>query len=57
MGPATAKHQAPTHRLKFYVRAFIESEQRRAIKGETWQTVFIQACILLRVNKIAQIGF
>ena len=26
VGPATDKHQAPTHRLKFYVRAVIESE-------------------------------
>ena len=26
MGPATDKHQAPTHRLKLYVRAVIESE-------------------------------
>ena len=26
VGPATAKHQAPTHRLKLYVRAAIESE-------------------------------
>ena len=25
-GPATDKHQAPTHRLKLYVRAVIESE-------------------------------
>ena len=24
MGPATDKHQAPTHRLKLYVRAVIE---------------------------------
>ena len=24
--PATAKHQAPTHQLKLYVRAVIESE-------------------------------
>ena len=26
MDPATDKHQAPTHRLKLYVRAVIESE-------------------------------
>ena len=26
VGPATAKHQAPTHRLKLYVRAVFESE-------------------------------
>ena len=26
VGPATDKHQAQTRRLKFYVRAFIESE-------------------------------
>ena len=26
MGPATDKHQAPTHQLKLYVRAVIESE-------------------------------
>ena len=26
VGPATDKHQAPTHRLKLYVRAVIESE-------------------------------
>ena len=26
MGPATDKHQAPTHRFKLYVRAVIESE-------------------------------
>ena len=26
MGPITDKHQAPTHRLKLYVRAVIESE-------------------------------
>ena len=26
MGPATDKHQAPIHRLKFYVRAVIESK-------------------------------
>ena len=26
LGPATAKHQAPTHRLKLYVRAVFESE-------------------------------
>ena len=26
MGPATDKHQAPTHRLKFYIRAVIECE-------------------------------
>ena len=26
VGPATDKHQAPTHRLKLYVRAIIESE-------------------------------
>ena len=26
MGPATDKHHAPTHRLKLYVRAVIESE-------------------------------
>ena len=26
VGPATAKHQAPTHRLKLYVRAVIQSE-------------------------------
>ena len=26
VGPATDKHQAQTHRLKFYVRAVIESE-------------------------------
>ena len=26
MGPATDKHQAPTHRLKLFVRAVIESE-------------------------------
>ena len=26
VGPATAKHQAPTNRLKLYVRAIIESE-------------------------------
>ena len=25
MGPATDKHQAPTHRLKLYIRAVIES--------------------------------
>ena len=25
VGPATAKHQAPSHRLKLYVRAVIES--------------------------------
>ena len=26
VGPDTDKHQAPTHRLKLYVRAVIESE-------------------------------
>ena len=26
MGPATDKHQAPTHRLKLYVRAVIEAQ-------------------------------
>ena len=26
VGPTTHKHQAPTHRLKLYVRAVIESE-------------------------------
>ena len=26
VGPATAKHQAPMHRLKLYVRAVIEPE-------------------------------
>ena len=26
VGPATDKHQAPTHQLKLYVRAVIESE-------------------------------
>ena len=26
VGPANDKHQAPTHRLKLYVRAVIESE-------------------------------
>ena len=26
VGPATDKHQAPTHGLKLYVRAIIESE-------------------------------
>ena len=26
VGPATDKHQAPTHRSKLYVRAVIESE-------------------------------
>ena len=26
VGPATDKHQAPTHRLKLYVKAVIESE-------------------------------
>ena len=26
VGPATDKHQSPTHRLKLYVRAVIESE-------------------------------
>ena len=26
VGPATDKHQAPTHRLKLYVRAIMESE-------------------------------
>ena len=26
VGPATDKHQAPTHRLKLYVRVVIESE-------------------------------
>ena len=26
MGPATDKHKAPTHQLKLYVRAVIESE-------------------------------
>ena len=26
VGPATDKHQAPTHRLKLYVRAVLESE-------------------------------
>ena len=26
VGPATYKHPAPTHRLKLYVRAVIESE-------------------------------
>ena len=26
MGPATDKHQAPTHRLKLYSKAIIESE-------------------------------
>ena len=31
MGPATDKHQAPTHRLKLYVRAVIESEARPTV--------------------------
>ena len=38
VSPATDKHQAPTHRLKFYVRPAIESEAwptRSAIKEET----------------------
>ena len=26
VGPATAKHQAPTHQLKLYVKTVIESE-------------------------------
>ena len=26
VGPATDKHQAPTHKLKLYIRAVIESE-------------------------------
>ena len=26
MGPATDKHQAPTHQLKIYVSAVLESE-------------------------------
>ena len=30
VGPATDKHQSPTHRIKLYVRAVIESE--------TWPT-------------------
>ena len=30
MGSATDKHQAPTHRLKLYVRAVIESEPNLA---------------------------
>ena len=33
VGPATDKHQAPTHRLKLYVRAGLT--HRRAIKEET----------------------
>ena len=32
VGPATAKHQAPTHRLKLYVGDVIKS--RRAIEEE-----------------------
>ena len=35
LGPATDKHQAPTHRLKLYVRAVIESEAWPTIKEET----------------------
>ena len=35
VGPATDKHQAPTHRLKLYVRAVIESEARPGIFGQT----------------------
>ena len=38
MGPATDKHQAPTHRLKLYARAVVESEaltHGRAIEEET----------------------
>ena len=31
MGPATDKLQAPTHRLKLYVRAVIESEARPTV--------------------------
>ena len=31
MGPATDKHQAPTHRLKLHVRAVIESEARPTV--------------------------
>ena len=31
VGPATDKHQAPTHRSKLYIRAVIQSE--------TWPTV------------------
>ena len=30
-GLATDKHQAPTHRLKLYVRAVIESEARPTV--------------------------
>ena len=33
MGPATDKHQAPTHRLKLYVRAVIESEAAQMFAG------------------------
>ena len=33
MGPATDKHQAPTHRLKLYVRAVIESEAIWVVKS------------------------
>ena len=52
MGPATAKHQAPTQLLKFYVRAVIGPEARpcRAIKEETIainrDLVYNQACRL-----------
>ena len=31
VGPATDKDQAPTHRLKIYVRAFIESKAWPAV--------------------------
>ena len=33
MGPATDKHQAPTHRLKLYVRAVIEQGRRHVFKS------------------------
>ena len=41
VGPATDKHQTPTHRLKLYVRAVIESEAWRLMN------IFEKYCILI----------
>ena len=45
MGPATDKHQAPTHRLKLYVRAVIESEARTLIDSVATLTDSIRKLI------------
>ena len=50
MGPATDKHQAPTHQLKLYVRAVIESEG--GLNAFYWYQIFALDSAVVEVQEM-----